>query len=88
MGRHQVPRRTSRQPGAEIKLCWVNVPGTKTLRQCSLSDISVRGATVASEGALPDTFDLFLSLDSKEGRRCRVISRAGLEVGVEFLGGR
>jgi hypothetical protein len=63
------------------------VPGTNTLRQCSLSEVSARGATIASESAMPDTFDLFLSLDSKQGRRCRVISRAGLEVGVEFLSG-
>jgi hypothetical protein len=55
------------------------------LRQCSLSDVSARGATITSESVLPDNFDFFLSLDSKEGRRCRVVSRSELAVGVEFL---
>jgi hypothetical protein len=52
-----------------------------------LSDVSAHGATVASESALPDTFNLFMSLDAKEGRRCRAVSRSGLEVGVEFVSG-
>lgn len=60
------------------------MPGSKTLRQCSLSNVSARGATIASDSPLPDTFDLFLSLDAGEGRRCHAVSRSGLEVGVEF----
>jgi hypothetical protein len=67
------------------QLCWISVPGSNTLRQCTLSEVSARGAIIASETQLPDTFDLYLSLDAKEGRRCRTVSRSGPEVGVEFL---
>jgi hypothetical protein len=60
------------------------VPGSKTLRQCSLSNVTDRGATVTSESPLPDSFDLFISLDATSCRRCQVMSRSGLEVNVAF----
>jgi hypothetical protein len=58
--------------------------GSKVLRQCDLFEVSDKGATIASASVLPDTFDLFLNLDCKVGRSCKVTSRAGNEVGVEF----
>jgi hypothetical protein len=68
--------------------CWTNTPGSTVLRQCSLRSVSDEFATIASPSPLPDTFDLFLTLDSKLGRRCNVVSRSGDEVGVRFSDGR
>jgi hypothetical protein len=61
-------------------------PASKTLRQCNLFELTERTASIGSAGSLPDTFELFLSLDQDTGQRCRVVSRAGAEVSVEFLG--
>jgi hypothetical protein len=76
-----------KQSRAERRPCWISSPGSKTLRQCSLFAVSDKRATIISPSPLPDTFDFYLSLDSKVGRRCMVISRSENEVGVEFLGG-
>jgi hypothetical protein len=70
----------------EARLCWVASPASKTLRQCSLFQLTEQAATIGSIGALPDTFELFLSLEQEKGHRCRVVSRDGAEVSVEFLG--
>jgi hypothetical protein len=70
--------------GVSNRPCWISLPGSTVLRQCSLRDVSDQRATVASSTPLPDTFDLFLTLDSKLGRRCNVVSRSGDEVDVEF----
>jgi hypothetical protein len=77
----------SKQSSAERRLCWISSPGSGTLRQCSLFAISDRRATIASPSPLPDTFDFYLSLDNKVGRSCKVTTRSGNEVGVEFLDG-
>ncbi len=53
---------------------------------CSISDISEIGArlSLASEHALPETFMLLLTANGGARRRCRVIWRDGLTMGVEF----
>jgi hypothetical protein len=76
----------SQQSRAERHPCWISSPGSNTLRQCNLFALSDNGATIISPGLLPDKFDFYLSLDSKAGRSCQVISRSGNEVGVRFLG--
>lgn len=73
------PSRTKHRP------CWVSLSGSKTLRQCDLFEVSDKGAMIASSSALPHAFDLFLTLNGKVGRSCRVTSRSGNEVWVEFL---
>jgi hypothetical protein len=77
----------SKQSRAEQRPCWISAPGSRTLRQCGLFAVSDKRATIISPSPLPDTFDFYLSLDSKVGRRCMVISRSENKVGVEFLGG-
>ena len=64
--------------------CWINAPRSAILRQCNLRKVSDQFATVSSPSPLPDLFDLFLTLDSKLGRRCNVVSRSGDEVSVQF----
>ena len=70
--------------GEQNRPCWVNSPGSHVLRQCNLRDVSDQRATITSPNPLPDTFDLFLTLDAKVGRRCNVVSRSGNAVSVEF----
>lgn len=78
-------KQASPQGGLKTRTCWVQLLGSKTLRQCSLFEVSNRGASISSLGALPDTFDVFFALNTDVGRRCRVVARAGREVDVEFL---
>ena len=80
----QMDERIFSKSSPQNRPCWINAPGSTVLRQCSLRDFSDQRATVASLSPLPDTFDLFLTLDSKLGRRCSVVSRSGNEVGVKF----
>ena len=82
-----MPKRKPRPLVADACPCWVISPGSKTLRQCNLLDVSDQGAKIVSETALPETFYLLLALDHQRGRRCHVVSRAGHEFKVEFLGG-
>ena len=77
---------TSPRTRSGARPCWIALPGSKTLRQCSVVEVSDRSATVASPNHLPDVFDLFLSLEAKEGRSCRAVSRSGDQVAVEFIG--
>ena len=84
-GHGVMPEPASRQVGPKTRTCWIQLLGSKTLRQCNLFDVSSRGAIISSPGALPDTFDLFLALNTDVGRRCRVVARSGHEVDVEFL---
>jgi len=54
---------------------------------CALADISETGARIVleSERELPERFILLLSRGGEARRRCRVVWRNGLTVGVEFL---
>jgi hypothetical protein len=53
---------------------------------CTISDISHSGARLLLENddALPDRFLLLLTRTGDARRRCRVIWRTGVSVGVEF----
>ena len=59
--------------------------GSKTLRQCHVSEVTGQGATIISQSNLPERFQLFLASDEKTGRSCRAVARSGPEVRVEFL---
>jgi len=56
--------------------------------RCSISDISAAGARLVLENdcELPDRFLLLLSEIGTAHRRCRLVWRTGLTVGVEFPG--
>lgn len=53
---------------------------------CSISDISEIGARLSLEKdeQLPQTFMLLLTANGGARRRCRVVWREGLALGVEF----
>lgn len=53
---------------------------------CSISDISESGARLSLENdnTVPETFMLLLTANGGARRRCRVVWRDGLTVGVEF----
>jgi len=80
-----VSKPASQQAGLETRTCWVHLLGSNTLRQCSLFEVSNHGATINSHGVLPDTFDVLFALDTNAGRRCRVVTRSGRTVEVQFL---
>jgi hypothetical protein len=55
-------------------------------RLCSISDVSHTGACVVLEKdePLPDRFVLLLSRNGGAQRKCRIVWRTGMSVGVEF----
>jgi hypothetical protein len=62
---------------------------TEPLLSCTISDVSHSGARLVLENddKLPDKFTLLLSRNGEARRRCRVVWRTGLTVGVEFAAG-
>jgi PilZ domain len=60
--------------------------GAAKPRACAIADISESGARIVleSECKLPERFMLLLSRGGEARRRCRVVWRNGLTVGVEF----
>jgi hypothetical protein len=64
---------------------WISL-GPKKLQGCVVADISDFGARVDVENGktVPDNFVLLLSASGKPKRKCRVIWRKGMQIGVEF----
>jgi hypothetical protein len=60
--------------------------GKEPARKCTISDISQTGARIVLEtdSELPDRFLLLLTKNGEARRRCRVIWRTGMTVGVKF----
>jgi hypothetical protein len=60
--------------------------GTSPPRTCAIADISETGARLLleSDSELPDRFLLLLSRNGDARRKCRVVWRNGLAIGVEF----
>lgn len=58
-------------------------------RPCTISDISHTGARLMLENddPLPDRFILLLTRNGGARRRCRLVWRTGMTVGVEFAAG-
>ena len=57
--------------------------------KCTLADLSVSGACVVLQRTedLPSEFILLLTENGAIWRKCRLVWRAGLRVGIEFKGG-
>lgn len=55
-------------------------------RPCTIADISHTGArlTLETDDPLPDRFVLLLTRNGGARRRCRLVWRTGMTVGVEF----
>jgi hypothetical protein len=62
--------------------------GKEPARTCTISDISQNGARLVLDGddQLPDRFVLLLTRNGGARRRCRVIWRTGMTIGVAFTG--
>jgi hypothetical protein len=60
--------------------------GAQSPRACTISDVSHIGARLVldTDVELPDRFLLLLTANGGARRRCRVVWRAGVTVGVEF----
>jgi hypothetical protein len=65
---------------------YIVTDGKSQPRTCAISDISDSGARILleSDSALPNRFVLLLSRNGGARRKCRVVWRNGLVVGVEF----
>jgi len=63
--------------------------GSSPPRKCIISDVSHTGARLVLEadGELPDRFVLLLTRNGGARRRCRLVWRTGLTVGVQFATG-
>ena len=64
---------------------WISI-GPRKLHGCVVADVSDSGARLDVENskAVPDHFILLLAASGKPKRKCRVIWRAGTQIGVEF----
>jgi hypothetical protein len=82
-------RRTERRQSLE-RLCWLDTGPSQPPLACRLINVSKSGARVDcknSEG-LPDQLILYLTQDGKVGRKCRVMRRNDVEVGLRFTSQR
>lgn len=62
----------------------IKMDGEEPARTCTLSDVSQSRLVVAKDEKLPDRFVLLLSANGGARRRCQVIWRDGMTVGVKF----
>lgn len=65
------------------------IEGEPSPRSCTIADASRGGARLVLEedGELPPRFILLLSKNGGARRKCRIVWRTGLTVGVEFTAG-
>jgi hypothetical protein len=75
------PRRAVRYPA------YIDLGPDRPLRACTLCNVAEDGAelTVANADTLPKYFTLALSIDGAAQRRCRMVWKVDLQIGVEFL---
>jgi hypothetical protein len=84
----QDPKDARSDPRTKVRRCgWLSRAKGEQVRECVVWDESRTGARLVVEepGAIPDTFYIYMSLDFTSRRHCRVIWRAGKQIGVEFL---
>jgi hypothetical protein len=83
-GNHANQRKEPRRPLQYA--ARILVDATTPAQTCRLADISRTGARLVldANAELPDSFVLVLSRTGGARRRCRVVWRAGLTMGVEF----
>ena len=67
--------------------CWLDQGPDQPPLECSLVNVSKSGAGVKCKepDRLPDEFNLYLTLDGKIGRKCKVIRRGDGEAGLRFI---
>ena len=67
---------------------WVDIGDGSLPRPCAVVDVSEDGARimVAPDAHLPPEFSLVFTRYGRISRRCRLVWRRGVAVGVEYLG--
>jgi len=67
---------------------WIEIGNGSLPRHCVVLDVSEEGARImlASAATLPQEFSLVFTKYGRICRRCRMVWRSGVEVGVEYLG--
>jgi hypothetical protein len=67
--------------------CWVGGPNAPQLVQGKILNISEGGAKVVcgQQSDIPDDLDLYMTLDGKVGRRCKVVWRSDDALGLMFV---
>lgn len=80
-------RKTREVRRAAKQDAWISIPGSFATRQCTLIDISKKGAKLRVDDVafLQSTFNLKFSRDDRTGRNCRIVWRKGLLCGIEFI---
>ena len=83
-------QRKDMRKNARRQLCHaarILVGEKSSQRACQISDISEGGARLIldADGDLLDRFVLLLTANGGAQRRCRVVWRRGLDVGVAFI---
>jgi hypothetical protein len=71
-----------------VRRCgWLSRTKGEQLRECMVWDESQGGArlVVDAPGEIPDDFYIYMSLESRSRRHCRVAWRTDKEIGVQFL---
>ena len=79
-------RRSLRQP---VQFpAWIDLGNGSEHRECTVLDVSDGGARlmVASPGHLPKEFWLLLTRSGARRRRCKLVWRSDVEIGVRYLG--
>jgi PilZ domain len=67
--------------------CWIAAANAAELTQGHVRNISEGGAKVECRAntEIPDTIDLYMTLDGKVGRRCKVVWRSEDAIGLMFV---
>jgi hypothetical protein len=65
---------------------WISVDGSFGVQRCKVVDLSESGAQILADDpkSIPSTFGLSFSQADRRGRRCQVVWRDGLKIGVKF----
>jgi hypothetical protein len=78
-------RKAVRQP--LHRPAWIDRGDGAPLLDCMIWDVSAAGAklTVGSQEQIPEQFTLLLSKSGLDRRRCRLVWRLHLQVGIQFV---
>ena len=66
---------------------WVRLDGGFSMRPCTIVDMSTLGVGIRTETPqlVNDPFELVLSRETRQFRRCSVVWRNGARIGAKFL---
>jgi hypothetical protein len=80
-------RRERRAPRRDVTYqVWIAYGEERRVVPCTLNNVSQSGArlTMPFNGDVPEEFEMILSQSGRGRRRCKVVWRSTLEIGVRF----